>query len=435
MFRWIYSNNLISKVFLGLVAFSFIIGTAILWGPGGLNLGSNSYVIKVDDIVITPKEFYIELSNLQQKYNFSKKILEQQALNNLLTLAVLAYLSEKDGFWVYKDEIINFLKKNFRNKGGKFNEKIFEDFLKRMHITPELLENIIKKWLLANKYKKAVYSTVYSDDLVLETLILPFSLKLKVRIYQLSYKDFDLNLNPTDKELRKFYEQLGEKFFIKIPARIEIYKASNLEEARNLISSLKERKQLKPYKIIPLNSTIIENKTLQKLIQKVKLTKNISVISTNSTYYIGVYRSEERKKLTYKEIKEELKKLYRKYKTVEWIHKHSKSLVNNVLEGKYKTKKIYRELIAYELLNKYRLSIETLFKILEREKKLVIKTSNGLVIIEIISFYKEKLPKQVLDLYYLQVKNSIYIIKLQEILQNFYRNSDADIEINKRYLE
>ena len=62
MFNFVYKQGWIGKLFLGFLAFSFILGTAIMWGPGSWNFGFGNYLIKVGDITVTPKEFLIELS-------------------------------------------------------------------------------------------------------------------------------------------------------------------------------------------------------------------------------------------------------------------------------------------------------------------------------------------------------------------------------------
>ena len=77
MFKWIYSNNILSRIFLGLITFSFILGTAIMWGPGGLNLFGTSYIIKVGNVIITPKEYILELNKLKMEYNLPENKLKR----------------------------------------------------------------------------------------------------------------------------------------------------------------------------------------------------------------------------------------------------------------------------------------------------------------------------------------------------------------------
>ncbi|HID79366.1 MAG TPA: hypothetical protein EYP42_02400, partial [Aquificales bacterium] len=158
MFKFVYSKSWISKVFLALLAFSFIFGTAIMWGPGGLNFGFGNYVIKVEDITVTPKEFILELSRLQRIYGekIPRDRLKTEALNNLLITAIFAYLAEKNGFYVSADEVKDFIIRQFSDENGNFNEKKFKRYLYYLRLTPKEFEQIVKTTLLANKYKSAV---------------------------------------------------------------------------------------------------------------------------------------------------------------------------------------------------------------------------------------------------------------------------------------
>ncbi|HIC09230.1 MAG TPA: hypothetical protein EYO62_04190 [Aquificales bacterium] len=433
MFKWIYSNNILSRIFLGLITFSFILGTAIMWGPGGLNLFGTSYIIKVDNVIITPKEYILELNKLKMEYNLPENKLKKEALNNLLILAILVYLSQKDGFYVSKEEIKDFIKKLFL-KEGKFNLSLFQEYLKSSRLSPEFFEKIVKKWLEAAKYKKAVYSLSYTNNLVLETITLPFLIQLKVKLYNLTYKDINFKITPSEKELKQFYNQLKGKFYTTLPPRVEIFRAKTQEEAKKIIEQLKLEKDLKPFKVIPLNSTV-ENGTINQLIQKVENSKGISIIKDGSYYLIGVYKPAERKKTSFNEIKSQLVELYKQFKSVEWLHKNMNNLIPQILKGQYKIQPKTREILGYELLEKFKLSPEVLLQILNGKKLISIETPNGIVIIKILSFTKtQNIPQDIKQLYSLQIRKSQYLQKLQEVLDFIFKSDKVKILINKQLI-
>ena len=436
MFKWIYNNNILSKFFLGLITFSFILGTAIMWGPGGLNLLGTPYIVKVGDVTITPKEYLLELNKFRTEYNIPDKELKREVLNNLIILAILVYLSENDGFYVSKKEIEDFIRKMFSTKNGKFNFSLFQEYLKNLRLTPEFFEEIVKKKLEASKYKKAIYSTSYTNNIILEVITLPFLIQLNVKLYKLTYKDINIKISPSEEELKRFYNQLKNKFYIILPPRLEIFKAKTLEEAKEIVKSLKSGKSLKPFKIISLNSTETGNNTaLNKLIQKIKNTKHISIVEDKNYYLVGIYKSEEKKKVNFGEIKPKLIELYKKYKTIQWLHKNLSLFTPQILSSKYKIQPETKKILGYELLEKFNLNPEILFQILKGKKIISLKTPKGIAIIEILSFTKSKdIPQDIKQLYSLQIRKSQYLQKLQEVLNFVFKSNKVKIEINKKLI-
>ena len=404
-----------------------------MWGPEGLNLFGTSYIIKVGNVIITPKEYILELNKLRMEYNLPENKLKKEALNNLLILAILVYLSQKDGFYVSEEEIKNFIKKLFFKK-GKFNLSLFQEYLKSSRLSPEFFKKIVKKWLEAAKYKKAVYSLSYTNNLVLETITLPFLIQLKVKLYNLTYKDINLRITPSEEELKQFYNQLKDKFYTTLPPHVEIFRAKTQEEAKKIIEQLKLEKDLKPFKVIPLNSTV-ENGTINQLIQKVENSKGISIIKDGSYYLIGVYKPAERKKTSFNEIKSQLVELYKQFKSVEWLHKNMHNLIPQILKGQYKIQPKTREILGYELLEKFKLSPEVLLQILNGKKLISLETSNGIVIIKILSFTKtQNIPQDIKQLYSLQIRKSQYLQKLQEVLDFIFKSDKVKILINKQLI-
>ena len=198
---------------------------------------------------------------------------------------------------------------------------------------------------------------------------------------------------------------------------MEIFRAKTQEEAKKIIEQLKLEKDLKPFKVFTLNSTV-ENNTLNQLIRKVENSKGISIIKDGSYYLIGVYKPEERKKTSFNEIKFQLIELYKQYKSVEWLHKNMNNLIPQILKGQYKIQPKTREILGYELLEKFKLSPEVLLQILNGKKLISLETPNGIVIIKILSFTKtQNIPQDIKQLYSLQIRKSQYLQKLQEVLE------------------
>ena len=440
MFKFVYSRGWISKLFLAFLAFSFIIGTAIMWGPGGLNFGFGNYVIKVGDITITPKEFILELYRLRNGYG--EKIptdkLKEEALNNLLITAVFAYLAERNGFYVSQEEIGDFIVRQFSDKSGKFNEEEFKRYLQYLKLTPKEFEKIVKTTLLANKYKSAVFYTTYANRETLNAYLLPFTVKIKAQILELDYKNFTSRVKVDEKELKEFYREVKDNFAIEEPPRVEIFKVTSEGEVKKLYNALTEGKTVeeKPIKVFTLADQKENWGEFKGLVEKVLKSKKIAVQKVGDGYLIAVYREGQRRIPSFEEVKEQVKDLYQRLKTLEWMEKHKEELAQRVLNGKLEAKAQEVETLAFNLMQNFGIPLPTLLEVLEGKRYITVKTGKGLVVIKILSLEASKdIPPEVKNYYRLMVRNSQYLKKLQEVLREVYRKGDIEIKVNRRLIE
>jgi len=439
MFKFIYGKDWISKIFLGVLAFSFILGTAIMWGPGGLNFGGGNFVAKVGDITISPKEYMLELNRLQRLYGnrLTKEQLKREALNNLLIRGILAYLAEQDGFYVSREEIMEFIRIQFSDKNGTFHPEYLERYLQMLRLSPSEFEEMIRLNLLADKYKRAVYSTTYVNNATLEALLLPFTLSLKVEVLKLSYKRFENRFNPSEAELKKFYDRVKENFAVEEPPRVEIFKAKTAEEAENLIKILKRGKSLKPVEIVSVNATRYSTPDIRKLVEKALQSKGVAVVkSKEGEYLIGVYKPAEKKTPAFEEVKAQVKEIYKRFKAVEWMHQNINTLAGEILSGKYPVKEEKSEISAYALMEKFNLTPEDIFALLGGQTLFKVPTPDGIAVVKVLSVEeKNNLSPAVVNTYKLTVRNGLYIKKLQEVLSYVYQTQRVKIEINNALLE
>ena len=440
MFKLVYSRGWISKLFLALLAFSFIIGTAIMWGPGGLNLTGGNYIAKVGDITVSPKEYILELNRLQNLYGskLNREQLKREALNNLLLTALFAYLAERDNFYVSEEEIKQFIRAQFSDKNGKFHPEYLERYLKALKLTPAELEKMVKTTLLANKYKRAVYSTTYTNDAVLQSLLLPFTLKVKVEVLKLPYAEFTDRFNPSEEELKEFYQKVGKNFAVKVPPRVEIFEAKNQHEAAEILRELKGGKELKPLKGVPLdNSTKNLPPAIEEAVEKATKTGKYAVVKTpDGKYIVAVYRKGEERIPPFNEVKEQLLQVYRAVKATQWMHQNIEQLSKELLAGKYKPQVESGELLGYELIQKFNLQPDTLLEILGGEKVLKVPTPEGIAVIKILSVETNgNLPPDVVQTYRRMVRNSLYLKKLGQVVKYVYTHHGVKVEVNRNLLE
>ena len=439
MFKFVYGRDWIGKAFLALIAFSFVIGTAIMWGPGGLNFGFGNYAVKVGDITVTPKELMLEIYRLQNQYpNLPKDKLKRAAVNNLVLTALFAYLAHRDGFYVSDQEIKEFIKTQF-SQNGTFNPQLFENYLKAIKMTPKEFEESLRKTLLATKYKKAVYATSYANDKTLEALLLPYTLKLEVKVKILSYKNFEKLFNPSEEELRNFYNKIAKNFAEKVPARVEIYTFDNEEELKKAYQLLKEGKSLNLKPTLELeeeNLKELKEEKIKELAQKVFENKNIAVEKIKGKYILGVYRPPSQRTPTYGEVKNKVLEIYRQAKALEYLQEHKETLTKEVEAGKYQVSEQKGTLAAYELMKKFNLTAEDLIGILGGKKVLSAIIPQGLAVIEIEKVEKnQELGEGITKYFRLSVRNEDYLRKLQGVIKYVIEHQEVEVKVNRNLLE
>ena len=153
-------------------------------------------------------------------------------------------------------------------------------------------------------------------------------------------------------------------------------------------------------------------------------------------YLIAVYREGQRRIPSFEEVKEQVKALYQRLKTLEWMEKHKEELAQRMLNGKLEAKAQEVETLAFNLMQNFGIPLPTLLEVLEGKRYITVKTGKGLVVIKILSLEASKdIPPEVKNYYRLMVRNSQYLKKLQEVLREVYRKGDIEIKVNRRLIE
>jgi len=445
MFNFVYKQGWISKVFLAFLAFSFILGTAIMWGPGSWNFGFGNYLIQVGDIKITPKEFLVELSlSEQQNSQLPKEILKKKVYSTLLIKAILAYLAEKNGFYVSDKEIEDFIKRNFTDKNGKFSVKLFESYLKALQLTPNEFKDIVKKILLADHYKRAVFATTYANKATLEALLLAFKLQVEGQIYKVSPKLFEnLIPAPSEEELQKIYKEKLKNFenSNKTVERVLIYEANSSKESAKIYKLLKEGENVNqtPSVVITKGETV-KNENLQKLAEETFTKKGITVKKLeNGTYVVAVYKKETLKRnIPLDKVKKELEAIYKEQKVEEYLEKHKEEVIQKVLNGTIEVAPQKTTLIGFQLIDPkgWALTYDDLFAILKGKKIFTTKVGNELWILKIEKVsLSNNFNSEVISNYKIYIRNNDYLTKLGKLIDNFMKNNPNLIKINQKLLQ
>jgi len=435
MFKLIYSRGWITKVFLAFLAFSFIVGTAIMFGPGSWDLGFGSYAVKVGDVKYTPKEFNLAYANLKrQNPQASDEELKKLAVNQLGITALLAYLAERDGFFVSREEIAAAVRARF-SLNGTFDPRLFEEYLRRVRMTPKEFEDLLRKELLAAKYKRALFSTTYADEAVVETLLLPFSLQLNVTVYTLPLEELASSVSVNDTEARLFFEQNRERFAVEEPNTVLIYEVPSKEEVKEIYASVKEG-VLPPFK--PSYEVGAEEVSglpapYGEMAKRAFEKSAIVIKETDKGFAVAVLKKGTRRIPSYEEVKEAVGELVKKQKALKLAEENREELKKKILSGEVKVSKEGAVLPAYELTNKFSMPFDALLEILSGRREFTIVTPDGVkvLIVNSYAFKNEDLPRGEFETY---ARNAQYSDKVRALLESVIRSGEVKIEVNEKLL-
>jgi hypothetical protein len=434
MFGFAYKNRTLFNIFLAIVAFSFILGTAIMWGPGGFSALTGSYLLKVGDITVTPKEFLIELYQLQRQYpNFSKEQLKNIAKEKVLLESVLAYFAYRDGFYVSKEEIAQFIRNMFRSKDGQFDPNLFKEYLKRLNMSPAEFESYIRRILLASKYKTAVFSDSYANEAVVKALILPFELQLKVSVYKLTPQLVEDHIKVSPEEVKDFYSLYKEQFVKEIPPKVEVFVLPTKEGVKKLYSEWEKGKisSFKPSFIVSQNQQE-EVKEYKNLVKEAFQKKTLVVKETPQGYAVAVYLPGEKEILPLPEVYKQIENQLKLEKALKLLPKEAEKYVNLLKEGKkVNLPKEEKTLSGFELMKLYGLDFDAIEKLLGGERFLIGKTSNGVVIIEVQQLGENTEDLKKVEVYYKAIaRQDDYRTKLQQIINYYWKKGEIPIKFN-----
>ena len=213
MISWMQKHKkwLIVTIWISTIAF---VGAGFVgWGAYQYGAKAGSVAI-VGDIKIDIKEFEQRYSNLYSYYaqifkeEFDQKKakeigLEKEALNSLITEALLLNLAKDFGLIVLDEEmqekIIN--TKEFQNN-GVFDKKLYIEVLKRAGMKPKDFENSIKKEILLSKLHDILKPVL--TPLEFESFGASLFMADKIKYKVLTKNDVDIKY--TQDELKKFWQ-------------------------------------------------------------------------------------------------------------------------------------------------------------------------------------------------------------------------------------
>lgn len=152
-------------------------------------------VVEVDDLVIDANDFFRRREQQSRQLreqlgdDFDEKsaraFLDQQVLRQLIEQAVLAHSAKEVGIRVTRKEIQGFLRDNYRNADGSFDQNQIVDLIEREYGTQRLFLETIEREFLATKMIQLLYQQARVSETELSQLVRYSTDQVRIALVQL----------------------------------------------------------------------------------------------------------------------------------------------------------------------------------------------------------------------------------------------------------
>lgn len=219
MINWMqkHKNYLLPTIFIS--TFAFVGAGFVGWGTVDFG-NSGGTVANVGDVEVTQSELQREYSRMYQFYNqlsggrfdqeqAEKMGLQQQAMQNLITQAMLQNYAHDNGLLVDDSEVAaKILTIEAFQKEGKFDRDIYERLLTQNRMTIAEFEDSIRKEVLLDKSRAITHMDL--TDLEKEALGAAFYLQDRLMIKIMEADSITPEI--TEEELKAFWESNQNRY-------------------------------------------------------------------------------------------------------------------------------------------------------------------------------------------------------------------------------
>lgn len=329
----------------------------------------SSCVATVKNECITIREYRFELlkyANLLENANF-RPVVKRLVLNSLITREVLYQKAKELGWFVSDEEIIESIKNNklFKEE-GKFSLKKYKEVLNRFNLTPEEYEEILRKSLMALKIMNFINYGVYvlPDELEIQKAFR--TVYFDGKLYLIRPKDVKVDYEPTEQEIKKYYEENKEKFKEKEKRVVYVWILEDKEVVQDYYKLLKERKIPEGYKEL---SEVSLPRRVKEVADKLNENNRLKLIKEKNTYYILFFKERQKPKLKpLDEVREEIKGILITREREKSLEKYSKEVKEKLIRG---------EKVDIKPLKFDKASLDEINKILRIEQKDILELIFG----------------------------------------------------------
>jgi peptidyl-prolyl cis-trans isomerase D len=428
-----FSKTLFAKILIVIIIIPFV-----FWGMGGVfNSGNSNNIAKINNYSISTQDFIDYINKSQIKPETIKKNLENNVLEELLSMLVSEKLLEMEikdlNIFISDKALVKIIKsnKNFHDDNQKFSRVKYEKFLLSQNFTAARFEKELKKNELKKKLFLYVAGGIKSPFFYANNSYVEENKKIEIEFINLenkyqkksNFSDIDLNLfiNANKDNLKEEYINFS---YIKItPKNLtgsnefnEIF-YKKIDEIDNDISKGTEISELsKKLKIKLINKKkFISNKNSDEIHKKIYQKRNenkIQLIDENNFYVL--FQIDNIAKIL-----PTLDDLNFKDKIINTLYLQKKYEYNKKIIDKINDKK-FNNTVFKEISNGKIKSIELQS----------IKDDNKFAMDSIKLLYGLPIGSYTLAT---DKKNNVYLVKVLKInISNLYKNSDLILDYLNR---
>ena len=479
MISWMQNNNkyLVITIWIATIAF---IGAGFV-GWGSVNFGSKSTSIaKVGDITISKAKYSFSYNNLYAQYaqknpKFDKKAAEQlglgkQVYRNLVTQSLLLNMAKDYGIIATDEEVgVEIMSyPAFTGKDGKFDKRIYENFLRARGLRAKDFESILKDDLVIKKLssKINIKPLDYEKEVMKSTFDIADKIKYRVlkqsdvnvtindadvknywqknKLNYLTATKYDVELlwtdskdvNITDADLENYYKQysfnyLDEKGKIKPLADVKDAVAKDLKLEKIKKTAAIERSRFKKGKLKASEKlTLSENdpKLSKELWKAIKEAKDGDFLKPKAVgdrlVTVHIVKTIKPQEMTFEEAKELATKDYKNFKAKDELAKLTKEALKDSSKFNLEPKE-YINLSKFEVLPGLtpQDSLKVIRSVFASSKKIdKVEVSDGVVLYEVLEqkLLDNNSSNQSLDKEIATIKNSELMSNLISKLSKKY---------------
>jgi peptidyl-prolyl cis-trans isomerase D len=248
MIRFLQSGNKAAKYLLAGMLGILCLGMVMYLIPGFMNdqgLTRGSMLAAIGGEQITADDVNRETANLQQRQRYPEALLpyvRKQAMDRLVQEAEIRYQGEQMGLRVSDEEVRDELhsgpySETFFPKGQWIGKDKYEQLLQNNGLTPETFERDVKLQLLARKVMGAVVAGIDVNPNDIEKTYKEQNLKVKFDYALIKMEDVQKQINPTEAELRSFFDTNKMRYQNSIPEKRQVkYFVIGDQQAQNSVT-------------------------------------------------------------------------------------------------------------------------------------------------------------------------------------------------------
>ena len=205
-----------------------IVPAFVFWGASYFIKARTSYLGKIYGKKISPQDFEAFLKNIQTLlfFQLGREALSGIQLNQLKTYAwqrlLLIEKAKRENIEVTDEEVLNYIKSFplLINRQPSSLKKRYLSILKRLGITPAQFEEFLRDLIRAEKLKEKVLKEVKVSGEEIRERFKRETEQAKAKYILIEFEKLKEEINPTEEELKSFFEENKENF--RIPPKVKI---------------------------------------------------------------------------------------------------------------------------------------------------------------------------------------------------------------------